>query len=61
MSINGRSQSFQGALIAFVGDTPAVNKVGGFKESVSQALRKCRHCMAMGPQLQTQVRVCMVF
>lgn len=44
-----------GTLVAFVGDTPAVNMVGGFKEGVGMAMRKCRHCMATFSQIQTKV------
>ena len=46
---------FRGALIAFVGDTPAINMVGGFKEGVGMAMRKCRHCMATIDEVQTKV------
>ena len=45
----------QGALIAFIGDTPASNKVGGFKESVSLAYRKCRQCLATFDMIQEKV------
>ena len=41
--------------MAFVGDTPAINMVGGFKEGVGMAMRKCRHCMATNEQIQTKV------
>ena len=37
-------KTFRGALIAFLGDTPAANYVGGFKESVGGAMRMCRTC-----------------
>ncbi len=43
--------------MAFVGDTPAVNQVGGFKEGVRMAMRKCRHCMATHDQIQEKVCV----
>ena len=45
----------RGALVAFVGDTPAIHQVAGFKEGVSFALRMCRHCMASSEQIQTKV------
>ena len=45
----------EGAHVAFVGDTPAVNKVGGFKESLSRTLRICCHCMATSIQVQTGI------
>ncbi len=44
--------------MAFVGDTPAVNQVGGFKGGVGMAMRKCRHCMATHDQIQE--KVCLV-
>ena len=44
--IGGKQYNTQGAMLAFLGDTPAANKAGGFKEGVSLAARKCRHCMA---------------
>ena len=38
--------TYYGALIAFLADTQAAHKVGGFKGSVSFAHRICRSCMA---------------
>ena len=46
---------FQGALIAFIGDTPANNDVGGFKESVSRSFRICRQCLATNQDVQEKV------
>ena len=46
---------FQGALIAFIGDTPANNRVGGFKESVSRSFRICRQCLATNQDVQEKV------
>jgi hypothetical protein len=37
-------QTFRGALVAFLGDIPAANLIGGFKESVGKAMRMCRTC-----------------
>ena len=56
MSIQDSSYNIEGALVAFVGDTPAVNMAGGFKEGVGRALRKCRHCMAIDSQIQMKVQ-----
>lgn len=53
--IAGRPYTFRGSLVAFLGDTPAVNMVGGFKEGVGMAMRKCRHCMTTYDQIQTKV------
>lgn len=47
---------FVGILVALLGDTPAINKAGGFKEGVSFAFRKCRHCLATENGIQTKVR-----
>ena len=57
MTIGDRQCSVQGTLVSFLGDTPAVNMVGGFKEGVGNAMRKCRQCMATYSQIQTKVCV----
>lgn len=53
--IGSEQYKFRGTLVAFVGDTPAINMVGGFKEGVGLAMRKCRQCMATYDQVQTKV------
>ena len=55
--LHGEEIKLQGALIAFVGDTPALAEVGGFKKSVGPAFRKCRECMTTENQMQLYVRV----
>lgn len=55
MEYDGVNHTFLGVLVAFLGDTPAVNKAGGFKEGVSFALRKCRHCLATSNDIQSKV------
>ena len=55
MSIQDFEYSIEGALVAFLGDTPAVNMAGGFKKGVGRAMRKCRHCLATDAQIQTKV------
>ena len=50
-----KEYQLRGALLAMVGDTPAMATVGGFKEGVGGALRKCRHCMAFGHQIDSKV------
>ena len=57
MTIADQQYNFRGTLVAFVGDTPAVNLAGGFKEGVGFAMRKCRQCMATDAQIQTKVRL----
>lgn len=54
--LHGEEIKLQGALIAFVGDTPALAEVG-LKKSVGPAFRKCRECMATENQMQLYVRV----
>lgn len=56
--IDGCPYNFRGTLLAFVGDTPAVNMISGFKEGVGFAMRKCRHCMATHGQIQVKVGAC---
>ncbi len=55
VTFQGSEYTFEGVLVAFLGDTPAANKGGGFKEGVSFALRKCRQCLATDPEIQTKV------
>ena len=50
--INGMEHSIHGALLAFLADTLAAHAVGGFKGSMSFALRVCRSCMITSAQLQ---------
>jgi hypothetical protein len=52
---NHEEYKVRGKLVAFVGDTPAVNMVGGFKEGVGVSMRKCRQCMATYDQIQVKV------
>ena len=56
MTIQESSHSIKGTLIAFIGDTPAVNMAGGFKEGVGGVMRKCRHCLAINSMIQSKVR-----
>jgi len=44
--IGGRTETLFGGLVAFVGDTPAANLIGGFKEGVGFARKICRTCEA---------------
>ena len=58
--LHGEEIQLHGALIGFVGDTPALGRVGGFKESVGAAFRKCCECMATESQIQLLVSCCIV-
>lgn len=44
----------RGALLAVIADTPASNFLGGYKEGVGGARRKCRDCMADFDDMQTK-------
>ena len=61
MTIGEQIYHLKGQLVAFVGDTPAVNMAGGFKEGVGMAMRKCRQCMATYNQIQTKVATYLKF
>ena len=45
----------RGALFAVIADTPASQLMGGYKESVGGAKRKCRHCIADFEEIQSSV------
>ena len=53
VSIGGNECKFYGGLVAFLADNLAAHAVGGFKESMSFALRICRSCMITGPESQS--------
>ena len=57
VTVDGQQYKMKGTLLAFVGDTPAINMVGGFKEGVAFSMRKCRQCMATFDQMQTKVEL----
>ena len=46
-----------GGLLAMLGDTPGSNFIGGFKEAVGFAVRKCRQCMITSVDLGVKVHV----
>jgi hypothetical protein len=52
--IHGEEQRLSGSVVAFCGDTPASNFLGGFKEGVGGALRMCRRCMASNVDIQNK-------
>ena len=51
--INGEFRVIHGALLAFLADTLASHLVGGFKGSMSFALRVCRTCLITPQQLRS--------
>ena len=52
VTIAGSTHTLHGGLIAFLADTLAAHAVGGFKGSMSFALRVCRTCMCTPQQIQ---------
>jgi len=44
LDINGETVKYYGLLAFGLGDTPALNWLGGFKESVSKTFKYCRIC-----------------
>lgn len=50
--VHGGVLRLRGALLAVIADTPASQLLGGFKESVGGAKRKCRHCMTDFDEMQ---------
>lgn len=42
--LKGKKKVFNGFLVMFLGDTPAQNWLGGFKESCSKTISFCRNC-----------------
>ena len=53
LSINDRDVLHYGFLVVFLGDTPAAQSVGGFKEGVGAARKPCRTCDIDGNALNT--------
>lgn len=47
-----KSNTLYGGLLAFLADSLAAHALGGFKESMSFALRICRSCMVTTEQAQ---------
>lgn len=43
--VNGLPRTIKGALVMTPADTPAANSLGGFKEGVGFAYKKCRTCL----------------
>lgn len=52
ITIGCETRTFFGGLLAFLADNLAAHTVGGFKESMSFALRICRSCMITTDQSQ---------
>lgn len=48
---------FFGTVLAVLADTLGAHDLGGFKSGVGWALRKCRHCMATGEDIQSKVHL----
>lgn len=54
--IDGSHYTFNGTLTIVPGDNLASQYLGGYK-SLASALRKCRHCMAVDDDMQTEVHM----
>lgn len=50
--LGGVERVLYGGVLAFLADTLAAHALGGFKESMSFALRICRSCMVTTPQIK---------
>ena len=50
--IAGGKIYLHGSVLAVLADTPASNSLGGYKEGVGGAYRKCRHCMTDWESMQ---------
>ena len=50
--VHGEVVRLRGALLAVIADTPASQLLGGYKESVGGAKRKCHHCMTDFDEMQ---------
>ena len=55
VEIDGTTMNFRAVLVAFCGDTPASNYIGGFKEGLGGAYRGCRECIATKPEMETML------
>lgn len=56
INIANGNLEIQGCLMAYVADTPAAQKAGGFKEGVGLSFRKSRHCEADEDTMQNGFR-----
>lgn len=56
IQVNGRAHNIEGALVMAPADTPAANSLGGFKEGVGFAYKKCRTCLISNNELSRQFR-----
>ena len=52
---DGREVVIHAAVLCMLGDTLGSNFVGGFKDGVGFALRKCRVCLAVQSDMDTKV------
>lgn len=55
LEINGSTKTYYGTLYCVLGDTPAAQYLGGFKEGVSMAKKPCRTCNITSDELGTQL------
>lgn len=48
---NGRQYNVEGAVVMAPAGTPAANSLGGFKEGVGFAYKKCRTCLVSNEEI----------
>lgn len=60
MQIGDERVMVHGAVLCMIGDTPASNFIGGFKEGVGFALRKCRMCMVTIEDMRVKVLILII-
>ena len=64
MQIGDERVTVHGAVLCMhacmIGDTPASNFIGGFKEGVDFALRKCRMCMVTIEDMRPRVLIIII-
>ena len=53
--LNDEEITLHGAVICLCGDIPASSHIGGFKEGVGFALKKCQKCMARASDMSNKV------
>ncbi len=56
VTVDGEEHTFRGTIVMVPGDNLASQYLGGYK-ALNAALRKCRHCLAVGEDMKTKVRV----
>jgi hypothetical protein len=56
IAVNGVEHLVEGSVVMAPADTPAANVLGGFKEGVGFAYKKCRTCLISGNDIKVKFR-----